>query len=135
MNERGAGVEFGPDITCEFLEANQLTLLIRSHECKQEGHSTDHDGRCVTVFSASNYCGVVGNRGAICVISPDKSYKFVTYEAPPLLDTGRQCVESLENTGAVSSLSFSGIFLGYSLDVSWICLGFVCDLSVICLGF
>ena len=55
-SKRGVGQSFGPDITAAFLDANGLQLLIRSHEVKEEGYVVEHGGRCVTVFSAPNYC-------------------------------------------------------------------------------
>ena len=36
-SSRHAGVLFGPDITKKFLEHNKLKLIIRSHECVNEG--------------------------------------------------------------------------------------------------
>lgn len=40
---RGGGVYFGPDITEQFLHKNNFTLLVRSHECKQNGFDMTHD--------------------------------------------------------------------------------------------
>lgn len=34
-SQRGVGVGFGPDVTRNFLEDNQLDLLVRSHEVSQ----------------------------------------------------------------------------------------------------
>lgn len=30
-------------------------MVIRSHEVKQQGYQVEHNGRCVTIFSAPNY--------------------------------------------------------------------------------
>jgi serine/threonine-protein phosphatase 5 len=55
-SKRGCGLQFGPDITARFLERNGLKLLVRAHEVKQEGFEWQKGGKCVTVFSAPNYC-------------------------------------------------------------------------------
>ena len=60
----GQTTTFGPDVTKSFLEKNRLQMLIRSHEVRANGYSIEHDGLCVTVFSAPNYVGTVGNKGA-----------------------------------------------------------------------
>ena len=39
ISDRGAGVLFGPDITENFCAVNGVSLVIRSHECMQEGFS------------------------------------------------------------------------------------------------
>jgi diadenosine tetraphosphatase ApaH/serine/threonine PP2A family protein phosphatase len=78
---RGAGILFGPDITKMFLEENGLTLLIRSHEVCKKGYAVEHDGMVITVFSAPNYCGQVGNSGAVVRLESDMIPKFLTFEA------------------------------------------------------
>ena len=60
-SKRGVGFSFGPDITKAFLERNNLNLLVRSHEVKEEGYLVEHEGKTITVFSAPNYCDSMGN--------------------------------------------------------------------------
>ncbi len=64
MSKRGMGFSFGPDYTERFLAYNNLRLLVRSHEVKDEGYEVDHGGKCITVFSAPNYCDQMKNKGA-----------------------------------------------------------------------
>jgi len=54
-SKRGVGLSFGPDVTSRFLKNNGLELVIRSHEVKEEGYEVQHNGQCITVFSAPNY--------------------------------------------------------------------------------
>jgi len=82
-SKRGVGIQFGPDVTESFLERNNLELLIRSHEVKENGYVIEHNGKCITVFSAPNYCDTIGNKGAIINITPDLKLNYVTFEAVP----------------------------------------------------
>lgn len=58
-SKRGVGVGFGPDVTERFLSSNGLELLVRSHEVKDEGYYVEANGKCITIFSAPNYCDQV----------------------------------------------------------------------------
>lgn len=48
---------------------------------KEEGFLIEHDGNCITVFSAPNYCDQMGNKG--CIIRLDTKCKptFLQYTA------------------------------------------------------
>lgn len=65
MTPSERGEAFGPDITASFLARNNLQLLIRSHQCCNEGFLKHHNDLCWTVFSAANYCDGSGNKGAV----------------------------------------------------------------------
>nr|CAG4643841.1 EOG090X03S1 [Lepidurus arcticus] len=83
-SKRGVGVQFGPDVTYKFLELNKLDYIIRSHEVKAEGYEIMHEGKCITVFSAPNYCDTMGNKGAFITMNgKDLQPKFTSYEAVP----------------------------------------------------
>ncbi|KAJ3354112.1 Serine/threonine-protein phosphatase 5 [Allomyces javanicus] len=82
-SKRGTGFQFGPDITEDFLSRNGLDLVIRSHEVKEAGYEIAHGGKCVTIFSAPNYCDAVGNLGAYIVITPDLKLKYEQFSAVP----------------------------------------------------
>ncbi|CAG8515099.1 649_t:CDS:10 [Ambispora gerdemannii] len=70
VSKRGVGIQFGPDVT-------------ENHEVKENGYVIEHDGKCITVFSAPNYCDTIGNKGALIRISPDLQLTYTTFEAVP----------------------------------------------------
>ncbi|GJV58053.1 serine/threonine-protein phosphatase 5 isoform X1, partial [Tanacetum coccineum] len=83
-SKRGVGLSFGGDVTKRFLKDNNLDLVVRSHEVKDEGYEIDHDGKLITVFSAPNYCDQMGNKGAfIRFEAPTMEPKIVTFSAVP----------------------------------------------------
>lgn len=83
-SKRGVGVAFGQDVTENFLKTNDLKLVIRSHEMKEEGYEVEHSGQLVTVFSAPNYCDQMGNKGAfIRLDGKTLTPKYTTFAAVP----------------------------------------------------
>lgn len=46
---RGGGCYWGPDVTEEVLGRHNLQLLIRSHECKQDGYEFCHNRRVTLI--------------------------------------------------------------------------------------
>lgn len=81
-SKRGVGIQFGPDVTKQFCQQNKLDYIVRSHEVKALGYVEEHDGKCITVFSAPNYCDTMGNLGAFITLNgDDMNPLFTTYEA------------------------------------------------------
>ena len=65
---RGTGFVFGERAVRKFLKTNGLRLLIRGHECVKTGCSFKFHDQVLTVFSASNYCGVTDNKAGVVFI-------------------------------------------------------------------
>uniref|UniRef100_A0A7S2VL61 Serine/threonine-protein phosphatase n=1 Tax=Zooxanthella nutricula TaxID=1333877 RepID=A0A7S2VL61_9DINO len=68
----GRIVKFGPDRVEEFLDVNKpLSMIIRAHECVMDGFERFANGKLITVFSATDYCGHHKNAGALLFIRRD----------------------------------------------------------------
>ncbi|EER17131.1 bsu-protein phosphatase, putative [Perkinsus marinus ATCC 50983] len=72
LSPRGQSTcRFGPDRVAKFCERNDIKLIIRAHECVKSGHEYFASGLLLTVFSATNYCNVYQNDGAMIVLVVD----------------------------------------------------------------
>ena len=92
QSARGAGVLWGEDATIAFLERENLSAIVRSHQCVPNGVAIHHGGRVFTVFSASNYCGTSGNLGAVLIFRhgndrPTETYQWDPYKDPKMSGT------------------------------------------------
>jgi len=76
---RGVGCLFGEGLTRNFLQCNRLRMLVRSHQVCSAGYDHHHSGKVITVFSASNYCGIDDNQGCYLVIHPSLEVEYVQH--------------------------------------------------------
>lgn len=68
----GRIVKFGPDRVEEFLDRNPpLSMIIRAHECVMDGFERFANGKLITIFSATDYCGHHKNAGALLFVRRD----------------------------------------------------------------
>ncbi|XP_072470314.1 serine/threonine-protein phosphatase with EF-hands 1 [Notamacropus eugenii] len=97
---RGGGCYFGPDVTENILAKFALKMIIRSHECKPEGFDICHDGKIITVFSASNYYEEGSNRGAYLKLNHDNNPRFFQYQSSQMTQgkTLHERVNLVENS-------------------------------------
>ena len=79
-SHRGEGILFGPDVTADFLTRNGLSHLIRSHVWEPTGYREQHDGKCITIFSAPNYTGSV-SQAAVINLEQDLIIRYLQYDA------------------------------------------------------
>lgn len=52
------GLILQPDRVMEFCNNNDLQLIVRAHECVMDGFERFAQGHLITLFSATNYCGM-----------------------------------------------------------------------------
>ena len=71
-NNYGNIVKYGPDVVKKFLQNNNLSLIIRAHECVLDGFERFAGGSLITLFSATDYCRRHNNAGAMLVIKNNK---------------------------------------------------------------
>jgi len=84
---RGAGYTFGQDITEQFNHNNRLSLLVRAHQLVMDGFNWSHDKKCVTLFSAPNYCYRCANRASIMEVDTNLNHHFLQFDPAPRTDS------------------------------------------------
>lgn len=87
---RGCSYYFGYIAINDFLKKNNLVSLIRAHEAQYEGFKAyvwqNRDfPQVITLFSAPNYCGTYGNKGAIIKMH-NNEMKVIQYNFTPKPD-------------------------------------------------
>uniref|UniRef100_H3GLM9 Serine/threonine-protein phosphatase n=1 Tax=Phytophthora ramorum TaxID=164328 RepID=H3GLM9_PHYRM len=100
-SERGAGVEFGVNVTNNFCLVNKIALIIRSHECVIEGFEILHGGRLITLFSASRYCGTQMNKGAFLTLGPDLQPEIQQFYAHSINESTFKAPEQAQMQGVL----------------------------------
>lgn len=75
-SHRGEGVLFGPDVTESFLARNNLAAIIRSHVWEPTGWKSEHNDKCITIFSAPNYIPGTPSPAAYINVASDGSLTF-----------------------------------------------------------
>ncbi|XP_045511113.1 uncharacterized protein LOC123706030 [Colias croceus] len=74
-SRRGTAHVFSSGALQRFLLANQLSHVLRAHELHQNGFMCQFNGRLVSVFSSSHYCG--GNNDSGVVLLEDGKLRLI----------------------------------------------------------
>ncbi|EDK39669.2 hypothetical protein PGUG_03767 [Meyerozyma guilliermondii ATCC 6260] len=73
LSPRGAGYLFGADVMNKFCHDNGLSQLVRAHQLCNEGYVSYWGGKCLTVWSAPNYCYRCGNKASVLEVTDTSS--------------------------------------------------------------
>lgn len=77
---RGEGYLFGEQQISHFLSKNNLSVLIRGHECVENGIRMSLGNKVITVFSASNYCGFTNNLAGVLIVHSSGQREPYTFQ-------------------------------------------------------
>lgn len=59
---------FDENMVQEFCKNNKISLIIRSHDVLESGFEKLFDNKVISIYSATNYCGLYNNSGGIIFI-------------------------------------------------------------------
>merc|ERR1712190_1201 len=76
-NDRGVSVSFGADIVRQFLQKEDMDLVVRAHQVVEDGYEFFADRQLVTIFSAPNYCGEFDNAAAVLTMDENLLCSFL----------------------------------------------------------
>jgi len=79
-SQRGAGYLYGSAAVEGFLRRVGCEYLVRSHQLVADGYEEKFGGKCITVWSAPNYCYKCKNAASFMLIGGN-THKFVVFEA------------------------------------------------------
>ena len=77
-NDRGISYTFNENALNDFMKKLNLDLVVRAHQVVDEGFQFFNGQKMVTVFSAPNYCGQVGNLASVMLIKKNMECSFIT---------------------------------------------------------
>jgi serine/threonine-protein phosphatase PP1 catalytic subunit len=77
-SDRGVSYTFNEDAVDQFIKKMNIDLIVRAHQVVDEGHQFFNGQKLVTVFSAPNYCGQVGNQASVMKIKSNLECSFIT---------------------------------------------------------
>lgn len=79
-SQRGAGFLYGKVAVELFLKKVNCQFLVRSHQLVLRGFEEKFDGKCITIWSAPNYCYKCKNAAAFMSIRSE-GHEFVIFDA------------------------------------------------------
>ena len=83
MNQRGAGWMFGKPQVEQFLHANNLKFIARSHQLAMNGYQWYFDNQLITVWSAPNYMYRAGNKATVMKLDQTLTPQLIEFVEHP----------------------------------------------------
>lgn len=77
-NDRGCSYTFNEKASDDFMKKLNIELVIRAHQVVDNGFQFFNDKKVVTIFSAPNYCGDLGNTASIMKINEKLECSFLS---------------------------------------------------------
>ncbi|EAY08055.1 hypothetical protein TVAG_463350 [Trichomonas vaginalis G3] len=79
-NRRGLGVRYSIDAVISFLKSNNLSLMIRAHQCVQNGCNLFAEKHGITVFSSGNYNAESPNKSGVVRIPSEREIQMFSLD-------------------------------------------------------
>lgn len=122
LSPRGAGYLFGRDVMDKFCHDNNLVQLLRAHQLCNDGYVSYWKGKCLTIWSAPNYCYRCGNLASVLEIShanytlaQRKSDIFLPGQYCNVFDASPENVEDTHEGRSVNGISGTTDILSASM--------------------
>ena len=77
-NDRGISYTFNEKALDDFIKKMKIELVVRAHQVVDDGFQFFNNQKMVTVFSAPNYCGEVGNHASVMKVKSNLECSFIT---------------------------------------------------------
>jgi len=94
---RNAGNMYGPVAFDAFMRATGFDIMIRGHQCIEPGYKFQFGDRLLTLFTSSNYCGVHGNKAAICFVDKQNHLAIHSFAIEEEVTAGRVVYPAAED--------------------------------------
>jgi len=78
--DRGTSYTFSPNAVNAFCTKYGIKLIVRAHQCVDQGYEFFCDRKLVTIFSAPNYCGNYKNHASILHINSDMNITIKNFK-------------------------------------------------------